>query len=182
MSQTQERLKKAPWVAAVAVLFVAAGGIAFAKFTEPDRKTLARIENSIKELEAKRSDHKKFLEVMERIREFDAGQHVWVDVMFDVLCALPTNEELVINHLEMNQSEGRLTLKTKTKNRDTATTAVRRLEEFRREGKDRPRFKAGIGPQTEKKGERYPYVQDLRIAILRDDAPKKGTTKRTSGE
>jgi len=182
VSQAQERLKKVPWVAAVAVLFVAAGGIAFAKFTEPDRKTLARIEGSIKELEAKRSDHKKFLEVMERIREFDAGQHVWVDVVFDVLSALPTNEELVINHLEMNQSEGRLTLKTKAKNRDTATTAVRRLEEFRREGKDRPRFKAGIGPQTEKKGEKYPYVQDLRIAILRDDAPKKGTTQRTSGE
>ena len=177
VSQTQERLKKAPLVAAVAVLFVAAGGIAFAKFTAPDRKTLAKIESSIQELEGKRADHKKFLEVMDRIREFDAEQHVWVDVLYDVLYVLPTNEELVINHLEMNQSESRLVLKTKTKNRDTATTAVRKLDEFRREGKDRPRFKTSIGPQSEKKGEKYAYVQDLRITLLRDDAVKKGSAK-----
>ena len=177
VSQTQERLKKAPLVAAVAVLFIAAVGIALAQFTAPDRNTLARIESSIQELESKRADYKKFLEVMDRIREFDAEQHVWVDVLYDVFSALPTNEELVINHLEMNQSDGRLVLKTKAKNRDTATTAVRNLDEFRREGKERPRFKTSIGPQTEKRGEKYPYVQDLRITLLRDDPVKKGPVK-----
>jgi len=180
VSQAQERLKKAPLVAAVAVLFLAAGGIAFAKFTAADRKTLARIESSIAELEVKQSNNKKFLEVMDKVREFDADQQIWVDVLYDLINVLPTNEELVITHMEMNQSESRLVLKTKAKTRDTATAAVRRLEEFRREGKDRPRFKASIGPQTEKKGERYAYVQDLRIAILRDDAVKKGSTKRKS--
>jgi len=180
VSQTQERLKKAPLVAAVAVLFVAAGGIAFAKFTAPNRKILATIESSIQELEGKHSDNKKFLEVMERIREFDAEQHVWVDVLYDVFNVLPTNEELVINHLEMNQSESRLVLKTRAKNRDTATTAVRKLDEFRREGKDRPRFKTSIGPQSEKKGEKYAYVQDLRITLLRDDGVKKGPAKPKS--
>jgi len=180
VSQTQERLKKAPLVAAVAVLFIAAGGIALAQFTAPDRNTLARIESSIQELESKRADYKKFLEVMDRIREFDAEQHVWVDVLYDVFSALPTNEELVINHLEMNQSDGRLVLKTKAKNRDTATTAVRNLDEFRREGKERPRFKTSIGPQTEKRGEKYAFVQDLRVTILRDDAPKKSSAKSKS--
>lgn len=177
VSQTQERLKKAPLVAAVAVLFVAAGGIAFAQFTAPYRKTLARIESSIQELEGKRGENKKFLEVMERIRAFDAEQHVWVDVLYDLFSALPTNEELVVNNLEMYQSESRLVLKTRTRNRDTATAAVRRLDEFRREGKDRPRFKTGIGPQTEKRGEKYAYVQDLRITVLRDDVSKKGPAK-----
>ena len=153
-----------------------------AKFTEPQRKELARIESSVAELEAKESDNKKFLEVMDRIREFDADQQIWVDVLYDLFNVLPTNEELVITHLEMNQSESRLTLKTKAKTRDTATAAVRRLEEFRREGKDRPRFKASIGPQTEKKGEKYAYVQDLRVAILRDDAATKGPTKRKSSD
>jgi len=176
-SQTQERLKKAPLVAAVAVLFVAAGGIAFAKFTAHDRDHLARIESTIRELEEKSSDNKKFLEVMEQIRDFDAEQHVWVDVLYDLFSALPTNEYLVINHLELNQSEGRLVLKTRAKDRDTATTAVRKLDEFRREGKDRPRFKTSIGPQTEKRGEKYAFVQDLRVTILRDDVVKKGSTK-----
>jgi len=182
VSQAQERLKKAPLVAAVAVLFLAAGGIAFAKFTAADRKALARIESSIAELEVKQSNNKKFLEVMDKVREFDADQQIWVDVLYDLIDVLPTNEELVITHLELNQSESRLVLKTKAKTRDTATTAVRRLEEFRREEKDRPRFKASIGPQTEKKGERYAYVQDLRIAILRDDAVKTGSTKRKSSD
>jgi len=181
-SQTQERLKKAPWVAAVAVLFFAASGIALAKFTANDRKTLATIESSIRELEEKRTDSKKFLELMDRIREFDADQNVWVDVLYDLFNALPTNEELVVNHLEMNQLESRLVLKTKAKNRDTATSAVRRLDEFRREGKDRPRFKAAIGPQSEKKGEKYPFVQDLRITVLRDDPLKKGPAKAKSAD
>jgi len=180
VSQTQERLKKAPLVAAVALLFVAAGGIAFAQFTAPDRRTLAKIESLIQELEDRRADNKKFLDVMERIRGFDAEQHVWVDVLYDLFSALPTNEELVINHLEMNQSESRLVLRTRAKNRDTATTAVRRLDEFRREGKDRPRFKTSIGPQSEKKGEKYAYVQDLRITVLRDDVVKKGSVKPKS--
>jgi hypothetical protein len=51
----------------LAVLFVAAGGIAFAQFTAPSRKTLARIESSILELEGKRSENKKFLELLQHL-------------------------------------------------------------------------------------------------------------------
>ncbi len=177
VSVAKERLRKAPIAAAVAFLFVTASVVAFAQTTKPQRTQLASIEQQIKELESKRGDNKKFMELVERIRTFDGDQHIWVDVLYDMILVLPTTEQLVITQLDLNQEDGRLTLKTKAKARDTATIAVRRLEEFRREGRDRPRFKVSIGPQSEKKGEKYPYVQDLRITVLYDEAPKKGTKK-----
>jgi len=177
VSKTQEKLRKAPLAAAVALLFVAAGGVAFARYTRDDRMELASIEKQISELEAKRSDNKKFLDFVERVRGFEKDQHVWVDVLHDLIGVLPTTQELVITQLDMQQEDGRVVLKTKAVNRDVPTQAVRKLEEFRREGAELPRFKATIGPQSEKKGEKYPFVQDLRISILRDNQ-----TKKASGE
>ncbi|UCC29724.1 MAG: pilus assembly protein PilM [Phycisphaerales bacterium] len=178
VSATQQRLKKAPIAAAVVFLFAAAAAVGFAGYTKDDRQTLARLEQDIRTLEGRRSDNKKFLDVMEQIREFDANQHVWIDVMYDVFSLLPDNEEMLINRAEMNQKEGRITLKTRVKHRETPTEVIQALENFRREGRDKPRFKVTIGGQTEKKRERYPFSQDFRIEI-RDDEPGK---KRSSGK
>jgi type IV pilus assembly protein PilM len=180
-SAAKERLRKAPIAAAVAALFLTAGAVAIAKVTGPQRRELARIEEQIGDLEAQRPENRKFMELMTRVREFDARQHVWVDVLHDIVKVLPTTEQLVVTQLDMNQEDGRLVLKTKAKDRNTPTIAVNRLEEFRREGKDLPRFKVGIGPQSEKKGEKYPYQQDLRIAILNDDVATK-SAKKTGNE
>lgn len=180
VSRTQEKLKKAPLAAAVAVLFLAAGGVGFAQFTKEDRAHLADIEKQIAELEDRRSDNRKFMDFVGRVRGFDKEQHVWVDVLFDVFKVLPPTKELVIAQLDVQQDDGRLTLKTKAAGRDTATLAVRKLEEFRREGKTLPRFKVTIGPQSEKKGEKYPFVQDLKISILRDDEAKKGSSRKSA--
>ena len=116
--------------------------------------------------------------LMEEIDNFDGGQLVWVDVLHDVFSLLPPNQEMLLTHIEMNQKDGKLTLKTKAKDRETATDVIRKLEEFQREGRDRPRFKAGMGPQTEKKKDRYPFTQDLRVTVL-DDGP--GSEERTQG-
>lgn len=178
VSKTQEKLKKAPLAAAVAVLFLTAAGVVLAQMTKDDRAHLASIETQIKELEERQSDNKKFMDFANRVRGFDKDQHVWVDVLFDLFKVLPTSRELVISQLDVQQEDGRIVLKTKTAGRDTATQAVRKLEEFRREGKTLPRFKVTVGPQTEKKGEKYPFVQDLRVQILRDEEVKKGSTKK----
>ncbi len=177
VSVAQERLRKAPIAAAIGVLFLTAGGVALAQFTKEDRRTLAAIEEKIGELEGRRSENQKFAAFMEKVRGFDGEQHVWVDVLYDVIMTLPTTESLVITQLEMHQEEGRLTVKTKAKDRNTATDAVRRLEEFRRENRDRPRFKALAGAQSEKKGEKYPSFQDLKVTILPDVGGKKETPK-----
>jgi type IV pilus assembly protein PilM len=177
-SRTQRRLRKAPLAAAVAVLFIAAAGIVAARTTKPERDDLARIEASIKELEERQSEYKKFLDVAGVIREFDKGQLVWVDELRDAFLLMPSNEEWLLTNLDMNQKERRITLKTKSKNRETALDVEKRLEAFRREGRDRARFEVRVGGQAEKKGEKYPFQQDVRITVLNDEAPKKGASGR----
>lgn len=172
-SQVRRRLRMAPAAAAVLVLFVSAVGIVIARTTKPDRDYLARIESDIKELESKKTEYKKFQEVMEQIRAFDGKQLVWVDVLYDVMQPMPTNEEWLITGIDMNQKEHRVVLKTKSKSRDTALKVVKDLEAFRRSDKKKPRFDAQAGPQSEKRGEKYPFQQDLRITVLDDEAPAK---------
>lgn len=178
-SQARRRLRMAPMAAAIVVLFVSAVGIVIARTTKPDREELSRIEADIKELESKKDEYKKFQDVMDQIRTFDGRQLVWVDVLYDVMQQLPTNEEWLITGIDMNQKERRIVLKTKSKSRETPLTVGKKLEAFRREGKEKPRFDAQAGPQTEKRGEKYPFQQDLRITVLDDEAPAKKQSKGT---
>ena len=180
VSATQRRLKKAPMAAAVAVLFAAAAAVTFAGVTKTDRDRLAALEENIERLEKNRKDNRKLIELVEKITEFDKSQLVWVDLLYDVFSQLPPNEEMVVNHVEMNQKDGRITLKTRTRHRDTATTVNRKLVEFRREGRDRQRFRVRVGPQTEKKREKYPFIQDFRIWVLDDEPPRKASSKGSS--
>ncbi len=177
-SQAKRRLRKAPLAAAIGGLFITAAGISVAQATKEQRKELAQVESEIAALEEDHKDRLKFLEVMAQLREFDKRQLVWVDVMYDVFALMPSNEEWLITNLELNQKENRVTLKTKAKNRDTALEVGRRMEEFRREGRDRPRYDVHVGGQSEKKGEKYPFQQDVRITILDDEAPTKASGRR----
>jgi hypothetical protein len=144
-----------------------------AQTTKPSRVELARIESQIAELETQKDEYKKFQELMEQIRSFDARQLVWVDVLYDIMQSIPSNEEWLITGIEMNQKERRVVLRTKSKDRETPLAVVKKLEAFRRDGKEKPRFDARAGPQTEKKAEKYPFQQDLTITVLDDEAPTK---------
>ena len=101
----------------------------------------------------------------------DRGQKGWVDGLYDALAMIHTNEELVITHRDMKQSDSRMTLKTKTIHRETATEIIREMNQFRREDAEKPRFKVSMGPQTEKKRQRSPFSQELRIDVLDDGLP-----------
>ena len=114
------------------------------------------------------------------VEGFDQAQYVWVDVLYDVFTILPPNTDLLVGHVEMNRKDGRLTLKTQSKRRDTPTDTVLKLEAFRREGRDKPRFRASVGPQSEKKNQKYRFTQDLRIWV-RDDGGNKKSKKKKSG-
>lgn len=179
VSVSQERLKKAPLVAAVAVLFFVATALGVVGFTKDDRQSLARMEADIEELKGHRVDNKKFLALVDDLRSFDEQQHVWIDEWYDVFSLLPPNQEIVINNLDMNQKDSLIKLKTKAKEGDTAGKLIDKLEAFRREGRDRARYKVTMGPQSEKKGDDYPFEQELRIQILDDSPPKKKGKRRT---
>lgn len=181
VSVVQERLRRAPLVATVAFLFLGAVGVAFAEYTKPARTTLGRLEKEIRTHELDRKANEKFLKLVGEVVEFDEQQHVWIDVLYEIISILPSNQEIVIKQLDMNQKDGRVTLKTRTTNRDTAIQIIRSLRAYRREERTRPRFDGSIGPQTQKKGEKYPYHQDIKIMVLDDTPRKKKSGKKSSG-
>lgn len=173
-SATQKKLRKAPLVATVALLFIAAAGVTVAKITQPDREELARIQQRIAELKSRESEQKKFVDLLhgkDGIVPWDQKQLVWIDVLADALSVMPGIEQLVLEQIDLNQKEQAIKFKTKTKQRDTASKAVADLEAFRREGKSLPRFKASIGSSSEKSKESYPYKQDIEVTVLDDENP-----------
>ncbi len=180
VSVGQERLRKAPMVAAVVALFVAAIPVALMGSTRDQRATLAKLEKSIEELEGKQADYKKFLDLVKTIDEFDAQQHVWVDVLRDIVSVLPSNEEMFVTEAEMTQKDGRVTIRTMTRERDIADRVVEKLSEFRRDGRELPRFKVTMGGQTEKPREIYRFSQELKIEILDDEPRGKGSLRGSS--
>ncbi len=178
-SAAKKRLKKAPVLAAAVLLLAAAGPVFLYGITKDDREALASIEKRIAELKSNSGSNKKFLKLVDDLRDFNE-QYIWVDVLADALSVLPSNEELVINHASFNQEEGRLVLKTQTKRREIASEVIRMLEEeFRRPGSTLPRFKVTMRSQSEKDGEKYPYSQDLQIMILADGLVQEGLASRS---
>jgi type IV pilus assembly protein PilM len=176
VSATEQRLKKAPIAAAVVVLFAAAAAVAFAAYTKSDREQLAALEQRIDDLRERQGANKKFLEVVEEIEAFDEGQCVWVDLLYEVIALLPDNEELLVNNVDMNQKERRITLKTRAKRRETATEVIHGMEAYRRDGRDKQRFRVSMGPQTQRRDE-YPFSQDLRVWILDDEPDRKESSR-----
>jgi len=171
---SQERLRKAPLVAAVVALFLIAGVVAVARATRAERSELQRIESTIADLKRTQSTKTKFLDLAEELRAFDDDQQVWVDVLYDVFSVLPSHQELVVTHVELNQRDGKVTLKTKAKSLDTYTGLIERLNAFRREGRKVARFTVEQQTQSEKPGDMYPIVLPLTI-ILHDDVPRTTT-------
>lgn len=180
VSLAKQRLQEAPMVAAVAVLFIAAASVLLGYYTKPSRDKLAGLEREIKSLKLVESSNKRFLKLVDEIRAFDQDQHIWVDELYDVFTLLPGNDEMLVNHVDMKQKDHRIKLKTRCKRRETPTEIIQKMAAFRRDGREKPRFKVRMGPQTEKKRERYPFSQELRIEILDDASRTKRSAKSSS--
>lgn len=178
VSQREKRLRKVPLVAAVVALFLASGVIGFSEMYRPKRDELARINKRIEELAGQKKEFKAFLKFMKEPSAY-GKQHVWVDVLYDVIQSLPPYEELVLDRVTMDQKNSRVDLKARWKSRDEPMRTVDRLHTYRRSGRDQPRFDVTLGTFAEKPERRYPFEQDLRIKIL-DDQAKRSSKKGRS--
>jgi hypothetical protein len=118
--------------------------------------------------------------LVKTIDEFDAQQHVWVDVLRDIVSVLPSNEEMFVTEAEMTQKDGRVMIRTMTRERDTADRVVEKLSGFRRDDRELPRFKVTMGGQTEKPREAYRFSQELKIEILDDERRSRDSSRRSS--
>lgn len=177
-SVAEARLKMAPLVAAVVSLFVLAGVVFGAKMTATKRHALERIKQEIEELKGDARQNKRFLKLVNEVRGFDENQYVWVDVLFDALHVFPPNDEMVIDGTTMSLKAPQLKLKTRTKTRELAQEVRDRLNNLRREGREGPRFRAQMGPQSQKAKNLYPFSQELELTILDDTPARKRSGKR----
>ena len=177
ISIVQERLRRAPLVAVIIALFVGAGWVFLNQMTKEARADLVKIQKNIRELGKREKDGKRFLKFVDKIKAFDE-QYVWVDVLDDVISALPSNEELVLSNLTLNQENGIVKLATKTKRLESASEIIRALEEFRRQGCKEARFKVVIGSQKEQPKDLYPFRQDINTAVLPDETAKEDPLRR----
>jgi len=180
VSASQERLKKAPWVAAAIVMFAFASAYGAWAITKADRTELAQLKKQVDDLQGHTKENRKFLDLMQELRDFDEHQYIWIDEWYDVFALLPSNQDMVIDSVDMSEKDGLIKLKTKGKLRDTALEVIEKLESFRRDGHDQPRYKVTMGPQTERKGDAYSFHQELRIRIL-NDTEKKSSKKHKRG-
>ena len=174
VTRTEKRLKRAPMIAAVVVLFVTALVMGGMRLTAQDRATLKALKEEAKLLDEAESENRKFRKrFMEPVYEFE-DQLVWVDVLDDISKALPTHQELVIESIEMDQDKRTVKIRTLAKQSDTALNAEEALEKYKREGSTLPRFSVRLGTQSENTGDLYPFKQEFRITVLNDEGKKKG--------
>ena len=166
VSQTQERLRKAPLVAAVVVLFIAVIPVFLYSYTAPSRNKLARVNQRIEELEGKENTYDKFLELVEELDRFDQGQYIWVDLLYQIMANLPSNEQLVLESVAMDLPKGEIRLKTRAKTSDIAHEVIATVGAYCPAGDADPLFRVDMGEQKENAGEVYPWSQDLVVALL----------------
>ncbi len=184
-SAARKRLKKAPMIAAVAVLFIVASVMGVVKFTASDRARLASLNEQITELKGQRSANKKFLKLHGVLDDFDESQRVWVDVLVDVVSVFPTNEEMIFDRIDLKQikvgaktgEHAQIVFRTRCKKRSTPTELIKSLHAFVPEQGDW-RLRASMGSQSPNLKESYPFAQDIRIEIV---STKKSGKKHRKG-
>jgi type IV pilus assembly protein PilM len=177
VSASRERLRKVPLVAAVVVLFVGAGFVLYQGMNSQGRQRLETVEKEIKRIDDMIQEHRDLMRINKQLESFEQNQHVWVDVMYDLVAALPNHQTLVWDQIVLSEKDRRVELKTRGKERNTASQAVERLNAYQHADGSGPRFEASWGSQSEKPGEDYPYTQDLVIKLL--DPKPSGNTKES---
>jgi len=181
-SIARKRLKKAPMIAAVAILFIVASIVGVVKITSADRVQLASLNERISDLKSHSQENKKFLKLYKQLNEFDKNQYVWVDVLVDVVSVFPSNEEMIFDRIDLKQlkvgakkgEHAQIVIRTHCKKRSTPGELIDSLHAFV-PAQDTWRIRASMGSQSPSMKERYPYAQDIRIEIV---STKKAANRR----
>ncbi len=150
---SQRRLKKAPLVAAVCVVFVAAAVVAYGKVLGPKKDEIARLEERKRAVDAELKEDARFCKMMAEVEKWQQEQIIWLDELVHVLSVFPNHDQIVLSHIDLSQKERRIELKMDCKNRDVADEARRRLDEFKLSPGGSDRFEATLGTRTDQDGE-----------------------------
>jgi type IV pilus assembly protein PilM len=165
VSTREKQLRKLPMVAAVAVVFVLAGTVAYVKAIKPDRDRLTLLEKQNDAYARQIRDYEKFQKLIAQVDAFEEEQIIWIDELNDVMALLPDNQEMVLEDIDLRQKDQLIKLKMKIKDRELGTQIVEDLEAFRVEGQERKHFEANLGSTQTGRGE-YPVTGSVDVNIV----------------
>ena len=168
VSQTEEKLKKVPVLAAIAALFIFAGVWGVARFTSVDRAYRDQLQADIADLSTDMAKKKKFIKFVDGIRSFDGERLIWLDVLHDLIAALPDSKQIILDEIRLYEDDHKITVKTKTKTREVANALVEKINALGSTEGAPLRFRARVkGSRKPNDGEDYPFDQDIEIEVRR---------------
>ena len=163
--QSRRRLKKAPLVAAVALLFIVAGVVAYARTVAPKKSQIARLKDRIREAKATLKEYRKFGEMIDKVEEFEREQIIWIDELADFLSVMPESDQILLGQIDLSQKDRQIKLKMDCQDRAIADETVARLDEFRLPEDGQPRFDAALGTTTDQRGE-YSVRASMNVRLI----------------
>lgn len=176
------RLRKVPLVAAAAALLIAAGVVWYVQVPGKQFARVAELEDQIRDVKQEIRKNRDFISLVETARQWEEEQVVWLEEMKNLQALLPDNKHIVLNGITMRQADRRIDLAVRAADNRQPARIIRRLQEFRIEGEQEPRYVATRGATAEaSRGGKYPHESDitLRLADGEDEARgKKSRRKR----
>jgi Tfp pilus assembly protein PilN len=166
VTAAEVQLKKLPLVAAVVVLFLLSGVVGYFRVVKPQRDRLAAVEQEIEDAEREIAATKKFVKRIKQVEENEEAQLVWLDELHDLLSLLPSNEELVLESIDMSQEDGEVVLKAKATSREVLTETVNELKEYRLAGSDEPYYSASLGSTREETRGQYLWKGPITVRVV----------------
>lgn len=154
VSRQQQRLRKAPYAAIAALLFIGAGVTFYVMHIAPQEKRLADLKKKTRETKKETEDLEEFQEkTLAYVNEFEDGQIIWLDELDRIVSMLPSNKEMVLTRIDMNQKGAKLTLPLECNSESQISQLVEKLNSFRLQGSEEPYYEARQGPTTRQAGQ-----------------------------
>ncbi|MCP4590531.1 MAG: pilus assembly protein PilM [bacterium] len=162
--QAQRQLRKAPMVAVVALVFIAAGTVTYTRTILPKKNEIAQLKSEINDAKSTLKERKKFGEMIKKVDQFESDQVVWLDALVELISVWPDPDEIVLKQLDVSQKERRIDLKMECADSSIAEEARKRLEELGNPEDGKPRFEATLGA-TRDNNRQDEYKVDTSMTI-----------------
>lgn len=165
----ERQIKRAPVAAAAAVLFIAAGFVFYLNYVKPQYQTRDELRSQIREVKRTLAEHEDFEDMVSALQDYESQQIVWVDKLYDVVWALPDNQEIVLKSLDMRQKDHIIKFPYRASNSNVGSGLMITYEAFRVDEQDRQPFKPTLNATSQKPGDKYAYHGSVDIKIVDRD-------------
>ncbi|MFH0980616.1 MAG: pilus assembly protein PilM [Planctomycetota bacterium] len=166
VTRSRRRLRKVPLATAVAVIFLAAGIVAYQRVIVPQKRQLEALAREIDDRQKELKEYNKFRDMLAAVEKFEREQVIWIDELTDVLSVWPGNDQIVLTQIDLSQKDG-IKLQMDCKDRGIPEEARKQVEEFKWSDDGQPRFDAALGAISDQPGQNeYAAKTTMTITLV----------------